>query len=465
MNRFTRAIVFNASFLDVFIFLLLILIVASRVIIPEVKIQPDSYRYINSGLNFAEYGVLTNSNYQSETTPEPGLSMAGVYTAFEITLAIKLDENTKKNLQCISEQKKDDACNLDIAALEIIYIFEIFIFHISIWLISYIVFGDKIRAWLSVLISLGFKETSELANSVLTEPSYMMVSSVFLLVWLFAWQKRNLITLWFISGLILGILAHIKPAWNALVPAIIILSFLATALRIAKLDKIMRCVFAFILGCTLIAAPLLIRNVIQLDYWGLSDPAYFGTSLAHRLAYNSMSWYEWLIGWIYYLPDFGDSLAVSIFGNDTVQKLGFGSNSFYVYGRDTLHSLAIESTSAGEASSYLIENHLLNQPLKNIGVTALMLWRGIFLGKYFGLIAVLLVMPILYMMDPTMRKKVFILATPILIMAVVHALVSISIPRYNIPLIIIYALILSNSIYIFIKYLVVNLTRVYEHRP
>jgi hypothetical protein len=303
-------------------------------------------------------------------------------------------------------------------------------------------FDDYYIAWLSVFIATTFRETVEFSNTILTEPSYMMASGIFLFSWLLAWQK-NKMSLWFLSGLALGIVAHVKPAWNALLPSFIIFSSFLLILRLISINTILKSVLPFVFGCCLIALPLFIRNVIQLNYYGLSDPSYFGASLAHRVAYDSMSWTEWFAGWVYYLPDFGDTLSAKIFGDNVISKLGWGENSYYVYGRDVLHSAAIEATSASQASYYLISNHIANNVIKYFFVTLLLSWRGIFLSKYLGLLAIILLFPVLYYINSVTRRKILILITPIVLMVGVNALVSVSISRYNLPLIIIYSILLS----------------------
>ena len=435
------------NILNLLLLFSLFLIVTYRVIAPDINIQPDSYRYVDMGLNLAEYGVLTDQAYSPDTPPTPALGMGGPFTAFEIALAANLNATTKDSLSCIARPANSTTCDVKIPALKAMYIVEIFVFHVAIWIIARLIFANQPIAWLAVAFSLGFKETKSYADSILTEPSYMMFIGIFLLLLVYAWQRRQQLTPWFWCGIALGLMALVKPAWNALLPAFAILLVALILSRRVSIISAVRAFAPFAIGVVLVAVPLFVRNVAQLDFWGLSDPVYLGASLAHRLAYNAMSWNEWAMGWLYYLPDFGDKAAFSLFGKDAVSRLDFSPQSYFVYGRGILHAEAIKATSPQEAGGYLIRHYFFNDPLKGIAVTALLFWRGIFVGNLMGLVGLLLSGPMLYIMKPSVRQQILFIALPLFAMAGVHALVSISLHRYNIPLIVPYSLIMAYAIH------------------
>ena len=123
-----------------------------------------------------------------------------------------------------------------------------------------------------------------------------------------------------------------------------------------------------------------------------------------------MSWLEWLGGWVYYLPDFGDDLAKTLFGKETLEGLGWGPQSYYEYGAHVLHPEAHARTAPDVATGYLIKTYVLGDPLKFSAVTALLIWRGIFVGRYLGLLGLVATVIALWRMPPRQRDPLALLA-------------------------------------------------------
>jgi len=427
----------------------LLCLVASRVLMPDVNVQPDSRRYISMGLNLAEYGTLSPAKFVSGVQPEPGLGMGGVYTALEIALAAKLHKPTRETLICLVATDETENCEIRIPALQGLYIAEIFIFHLSILTVSYLLFTCQIKAWLAVVISLCFKETQFYATAILAEPAYMMTSGLFLVAWLYAWKRPHQFKFWFWCGLALGLTALVKPGWNAVLPA---LGMMLCVLAIWRRDLILsmpRPALSFLVGVCIIMAPLLVRNIVQLDHWGMSDPSYFALSLSVRAGFNLMSWTEWAIGWIFYLPLSG---AGRLFGYEVLEPLGWGDASYYVYGLNELSHLSMGQGGPREAVQYLWSGYFFNDPIKAIAVTVLLFWRGIFVGHVLGMLAVPSCVSFFFRVDHNTRRLFFLLSLPPLIMVGVHALITANIYRYNIPLIVPYAVSMAYFAYFAIQW-------------
>lgn len=430
-------------------------VLAVRVFGQPAEVQPDSRRYMHMGLNMADHGVLTGQKYSPDRAPEPGLGYGGPMTALELGLALRLDDTTKQTFLCFISEETPGGCDLDVPSLQGLYVLELFVFHMAVWFIARRVFGRDIMAWGAVGFSLVFKETSEYAHSVLTEPLYMMGAGVFFIVWVLAVSSPGRSRTWFTCGLALGGVTLIKPAWIALMPVLVILAALYVLWDRSAAKAVAARGGAFAGGVVLVSAALLARNVIQLDFWGLSDPSYMATSLAHRFAFNDMDWTQWLAAWIYYLPDFGDNLARSVFGADVTSPLAWGPDSFYVYGRDTLITIAAGNAEGKSTAAYLVERHFFDDPVKGIMVTLVLAWRGVFVGGWPGLIAVVAAAPVLYFAPSRQRNLILLVALPAVLMVGAHALVSVSLTRYNIPMVIPYSLILT----MVLRYLILGVGR------
>lgn len=435
------------TFLKTILFIALLITVALRVFLPNTTVSPDSHRYIAMGLNLAEYGTLSSQGYAPGTPPKPGFGEGGALTALEIAAASLIDRTTHDSLACIATHPGASSCAIEIPALKAFYTLEIFIFHVAVFFIARLVFANDIKAVLAVLLSLAFKDTKAYASTILSEPAYMMAAALFVLLWLHAWMRPERLKAWLWCGAALGLTVLVKPAWAALLPGLGVLAGISLLWPTARRAFAVRPVASFALGAIFVLAPLFVRNVIQLNHWGLSDPYYLGASLAHRAAYNAMTWGEWARGWLFYLPDFGDKAAHALFGRAGVDRLGWGPDSYYVYGRDVLHHHAVMASSPEGAGAYLLRHNFLNAPLKSAAVTALLAWRGIFVGNLMGLVGLVLAGPVLYFSPPTVRRRIGLIALPLILMVGVHALVSVSIHRYNLALVIPYALIMAQFLY------------------
>lgn len=427
----------------------LIIFVFGRVFHRDINVQPDSSRYMLMGLTLADHILGPLPGAAAKSDHPIGYGSGGPLAAFEIGMAATLDPATRASLEChITAKSLVNDCNLDIGGLLAVYGFELLVFHAAIGLVAYLIFGNSTKAWLAVAASLAFKETKIYSTSILSEPSYMMAGGLFVLLWVYCLKHPDKIKYWFWCGVSLGLLILSKPSWQAMVPALIALFVLYAAFnRPVGRDKYVT-IGVLCGGAALVFVPFIVRNGLVLDIWRLSDPDYLAAPLAHRFAFNHMSWAEWAAGWVYYLPDFGDSLAKSLFGEDLVAKLNWSDGSYYAYGRDVLLQHATAATTDGNVAGYLVREHFLNDLPKATAVTALFAWHGIFVGNLLGLAALILAAPVLYFLPRPSRNLILLLSLPIMIMVGVHALVSISLLRYNLLLVAPYALILAQALYV-----------------
>ena len=76
-------------------------------------------------------------------------------------------------------------------------------------------------------------------------------------------------------------------------------------------------------------------------------------------------------------------------------------------------------------------------------MTALLIWRGIFVGRYLGLLGLPATVIALRQMPPRQRDPLALLAFVGFAIAVMHGALSVSIPRYNLALIPVYAISLA----------------------
>jgi hypothetical protein len=390
----------------------------------------DATRYIDSALELRDHGLFSGSR-ETGTTKRFGLVTGGPLIAFELAAIFALDSALEASMRC-SIQPEQSSCPLKLRSLYAAHWLELVLFCTCAWIAAWMIFRRLDAAWLTLLLVVFCRELREGTEQALSEPLAFAIGGIFFLGWIHAvrsgrWQA------WLVAGLLLGLLILAKPSATAIIPAAIIAMLLmlfvgrnnsGVGLNATAANALM-----FVAGTAAATLPLVLRNFIELGVLALSSSAYLSATFAHRIAYNAMSWTEWLAGWLYYLPDFGDLLARKWLPVAAYDRLGWDPQGYYVFGRDILYPQAV--TAAGnQASDYMFKQYVLADPIKHAVVTMLMAWRGMFVGKLWGLAAWLVLPAALVIAGPRRLMLVWMLV-PGLVLLVGLAAVSVSIPRYN----------------------------------
>jgi hypothetical protein len=408
---------------------------------PPAVLEGDQPRYATLGLNLADHGVFSDASYAPGAQPAPSLAWAGPLVAVEIGFAAALDRGTHDALVCMASRTK--GCDLRLPALRIVHLGEILVFLACLWWIAYLILGSELQAWLAAALGLGFREVFDFANLVMTEPLYLMAYSLFAAILVTAYVDRKGPAWWVATGLLLGAVVLVKTAALVLVVGLPVLLILEAALRKAPMSKALISALCVFVAAGVVVAAWMARSAILFDNLSMTAPAYLEATFSHRLAYNRMTWLEWLGGWLYYLPDFGDNAVRGLFGPTALQSLGFGPEGYYEYGARVLHPHVHALTAPNFATGYLFRTYVLGEPVKYTAVSALLLWRGIFVGRYLGLVGLLALAAALWLMPPRERAPLALLAILGFAIAAAHAALSICIPRYNLALIPVYAVSLA----------------------
>jgi Dolichyl-phosphate-mannose-protein mannosyltransferase len=437
-----------AVWLQLALAVLIVAVVSGRVAWRAFPPQPgDQPRYAAMGLNLADHGVLSGDKPMPGQRPVPGNGVGGPMIALELAFAAKLSAKTRAGLVCVVEQPKViDSCGPALGGLRLLHIAEIVVFLAALWAISYRLFGARRWAWLSVLIALLMREVTEYAALIMTEPLYLMLYGLLALGLLVAWQREARTGPWLLAGALLGLTALSKPAVLPLAFLLPVLAYLAARRSrqpVATIGTAMAAPLAAWAGVCLVVGPMMVRNWVVTGSPGMTDAGYLEAALSHRVAYNAMSWGEWARGWIYYLPDFGDNLSYALFGKANVEKLGWGPAGYYVWGRDVLQAQVHAVTAPAYATSLLIKTYVLGDFIKHAAVSALLFWRGIFVGGYVGMLAIPVLVVALLRANPEVRQAMAVVVVPALAIAAINAGASVSITRYNVALVPGYALALT----------------------
>jgi hypothetical protein len=272
---------------------------------------------------------------------------------------------------------------------------------------------------------------------VLTEPLYLVTYGLFAAAVVVGYVERKGAAWWALVGALLGLAALARPTLMAIVPLLPALLIVEPIVRKEPLRPAVIRSLCVLLVAIAVVGVWTARSATLFGSLALTDPAYLQATISDRIAYDRMSWLEWLGGWIYYLPDFGDDLVRAIFGKQALTPLAWGPESYYQYGLHVLYPEALAHTAPG-ATGFLLK-HVLSDPLKFTAVTALLIWRGIFVGRYLGLVGLPATVVALWLMPPRQRDPLTLLALLGFGIAAVYGVLSVSITRFNLALIPVYS--------------------------
>jgi hypothetical protein len=409
---------------------------------PAAELEGDQPRYATLGLNLVQHGVFSSGAFVPDRKPQSSLAWAGPAIAAEVALAAKLHADTRTQLVCLALE--DKSCRLTLPALRAMHLVEILVFLACLWSIGRAIFASEPLAWVTAALGLGFREVFEFANLVMTEPLFLMTYGLFAAALVRAVTAPDWFSVrpasWLLAGALLGLAVLVKPAAAVLLPltaaGLIALAFVrARSVRPALLP-----VLCLVLPASVLVGLWIARSEVLFGSASLTDPVYLEASLSHRLAFNRMSWPVWAAGWLYYLPDFGDDLATALFGKAALAGLGLGPEGYYHYGFYVLHPAAHALTAPALATGYLVKTYMLGDPVKFLAVTALLTWRGLFVGRILGLAGLIALVIALWRMPQRQREPLALLAFLGFGAAFANGALSIGLARYNLALIPVYAL-------------------------
>jgi 4-amino-4-deoxy-L-arabinose transferase-like glycosyltransferase len=305
-----------------------------------------------------------------------------------------------------------------------------------VWLFARRLSGSDAIAWIAAFCALLARNPVQYANQFLTEALLVPLLGLFVLFLTIAYQDKK--PLWMIAaGAALGLAALTRPAYAYLFMALSGVLLVVAAVRMRR-TLALGCL-CFILANGVFAAPWMMRTHALSGKFSLTT-GYAGDILSQRVAYNRMSWAEWGVSFLFWFPDFGDEAARNLFHPEHYKKLGWDEGSYYATVAPALYrQIARQVSSPDEIVPFILKTEIAGDPIKHAAVTLPLAFRAVFISKYWG-VAGLICFIVLVIRQCRRREYTFLLLSlPIWFMVAFHALVSISIPRYNLALIPFYA--------------------------
>ncbi len=304
--------------------------------------------------------------------------------------------------------------------------------------------ADGWTPWVALAVLLASKSFVNYASLILTETVAFFFVALF--AWLFARfltdpARRSLVLIG--MGAALAGATLTRPSYLYLVyfmvPVIVLwgragAGYSWRAAAVAGMS--------FVLGAAAILGPWWLRNYLSFDLPAISG-GYGPRVLVERLAYNAMTWKEWGVSFIYWLPDFGDGLASSLFSEDLWKRLTwYGDDSFYMMGRGPFFQEVYKAAQAQpNALGFLLREYVWADLGKHLAVTVALAARGQWVGKYIGLVGFMMLPVCLWLLRRRGKALPFLMfCLPPYFMVGLYAFVSVNVVRYNEPLIAVFAL-------------------------
>lgn len=237
-----------------------------------------------------------------------------------------------------------------------------------------------------------------------------------------------------LGGLFLGLLLLTRPSHIVLLP-IALGALCLAALRPRFSAPRLAAAGLFALGVAAATLPWAARNEAVLGRFALTA-GYGPAVLIERMAYNEMTPREFTASFVYWLPGFGDGLAARLFGDDAVARLDWNQpGSLYDIGQHRRHAALAAAGSVDDRVPGLLREEVLGRPFAYAASTLSLAWRGLWVGRDIGLVAILLLPFGLLAAHRAGRLWLWALyAAPAWIMLAVHAGASVNQERYNLAL-------------------------------
>jgi hypothetical protein len=429
----------------------------------------DEFYYLTIARDLALHGVFTDGTFKTgpfqrtegpaqfgdedARWARPGRFFAPAYP-FLVYLVGLADPQVARSVACAVREggpaaDGTTACPTRYATLVGLQVMLWGIAMLAVFQMAWLLSRSQVVAWLALVIALATGEPGYYARTYLSESVSVVAFLVFMLFAMRGLEHRHLSDC-ILAGVSLGLAALGRPAFVYLFYLLCILLPLAAAFLRGKAGVPgFGHVATFAAATMVVLAPWMIRNQLRFGDPGLSS-GYAEVILMQRLSYNQMSWTEWAVSFVYWLPDFGDNLAKALFPRPYWHRLGFSDpHSYYLdsAGAGSFRARILAANPQdGTVLAALMKQYLVGDLVKHVMVTIPLTLRGLYVGKYLALAGLALLWPAFAAARRQGRAALFLaMALPPLLMAGLHGFVSVNIVRYNLPVIAVYAFVVASS--------------------
>lgn len=399
----------------------------------------DSYAYLSVAKELVDTGRYTDGRYSSQSAIEgeagQGMFFAPLYPAL-IAGSMILDQSFYDMAACHLEAEAPLECSDDFGFFRLVQMALAALSAFLVWLAGWVLTGRYSVAWLALILSLAAEAYAYYTAQIMTESLLFPIFTTACLSAAVAWKRKSA-PWWLIAGLVLGCTALTRPSFvylfYAALPVVIILGAMRKNI---EWREWLKWPVLFLFGYLVATGPWMVRNGLAMGEYSISK-GYASFILVQRVAYNDMSWQEWGASFVYGLPDFGDGLAKDIFPRESYERFDYANpEGFYIVGNDILRDQTIDEAGGIEHHlSWLLKHEVFGNIYKHVMVTFSLAWRGMWVSKYWGLIAVPIFLGVFLWAVRRKWMGLLIFSIPPWFMLGFHAFTSVNVVRYNLILI------------------------------
>jgi hypothetical protein len=302
-----------------------------RLLVKHTSASTDGPRYLSVASDLAFTGHYTDGFGDPDRTKRPsGMHVAPLYPAL-IAAVIPFSPSLAATSSCYAQGHR--YCPENLGALVPLQFCLVAVDLLLLWRFAAIATASESIGWIALaLAAVGSYEFAVAAVQPMTEALSLALFTGFQLA-LVAAARRRAPGSAFVAGICLGLTALTRPAFLYIGSGVVVLGMVTMTVRTLRGQHWLAVTYsaAVVGGVLLVVLPWAIRNAVEVGSFDLTR-GYGGYNLSLRVAYDSVTWREYVAGWVFYLPDFGRSLAKAVFPPDWFSRLGWNPGSFYDYG-------------------------------------------------------------------------------------------------------------------------------------
>jgi hypothetical protein len=348
-----------------------------------------------NAIGVVQHAVALHQNFtfgyaKSESAAtKPSMFLAPLQSTV-IAGVMSLDQNLAQSLQChawASQDKATTNCASDYRPFFFVQALILSLVPFFAWLMAWQLSGKKAIAWGAVVLVLLSGRQAFYVTSFSDNVFILPLFAALLFTLVVTLQSRY--WLWIIAtGLLCGLLALTQPIFAWIFYALLLLLSYWRATDGQNSRYFWQTAAQLVVPYLLVTGPWMWRNYWAFDTAALTE-GYIASMLAERLAWNVMNGLELAVSFVWWLGGIGPDLASAAYPQEAWQRLdpaaaGGIHASVAEYSRQTL----IAAGSLKSHLAYLLDTELWPRIGKHLSVTLAFIWRGLWVGGIWSLLAV-----------------------------------------------------------------------------
>jgi hypothetical protein len=368
----------------------------------------------------------------------PGMRFAPLYPAL-LWAAAQVDPPFAQAMACVAAGlgKGPSNCPRDAALVRGVQFALLAGFYWLVWWTSGRVSGSARVRWLAFVISLltaPFLVRS--VNETMTEVVALALVTGAIACCVEARAAARPAGWLLVAGVLIGATALTKPAFQALY-----LAGSVAGLVLAFRRGLWRPLAAFTLGGAAVMAPWILRNGLTLGHFAISF-GYDSHTLVQRVSFNSMTWREWAMSFLCWLPD-GSGMGSQLFGRGVCTKFMWNESpdTFYMVGMTTLMQETVAAAGGWEHHlGYLLREYIIPHAVWHAMVSIPFALRGAWIDHYWGFVLAPICAVVTWRAARRGDAAMLLVTLPGWFMLALHSAVAVNQVRYNLMLVLPFSL-------------------------